>query len=87
MGKPLRVHKEEEPMHFGELMPIADLVLASSQRTDTYTRPITEEERNSFNPACRNGGYRSNNNPDPKYQTDANGRFVKSKCKRSSHGG
>lgn len=39
-----------------------------------------------LNPACKNGGYRSSNKPDPKYQTDSQGRFLKSgRC--SSHGG
>lgn len=30
-------------------MPLDQLVLAPSQRTDTYRREITEEERNSYN--------------------------------------
>jgi hypothetical protein len=41
-------------------------------------------KRYILNPACRNGGYRSNNNPDPKYQTDANGRFVRPKGRLSN---
>lgn len=43
-------------------------------------------KRYIINPACKNGGYRSSNRSDPKYQTDSQGRFVKS-GRRSSHGG
>jgi hypothetical protein len=33
-------------------------------------------KRYIVNPACKNGGYRSTNDPDPKYQTNVQGKFV-----------
>ena len=45
----MRVQQEDAPVVFGETMPLDQLVLAPSQRTDTYRREITEEERNSYN--------------------------------------
>lgn len=34
---------------YGETMPVEELESADSVRTDTYQRPITEEERASYN--------------------------------------
>lgn len=45
----MRVQQEDTPVVFGETMSLDQLVLAPSQRTDTYRREITEEERNSYN--------------------------------------
>ena len=45
-------------------------------RTNQFT--ITPNGRRYIiNPACENGGYRDNNNPDPKYATDNQGRFIR----------
>lgn len=45
----MRVQRETPALVFEDHMPMDQLILAPSQRTDTYTRPITEEERNSLN--------------------------------------
>lgn len=45
----MRVQRETPALVFEDRMPMDQLILAPSQRVDKYTRPITEEERNSFN--------------------------------------
>lgn len=37
-------------------------------------------KRYILNPACKNGGYRTTNDPDPKYATDSQGRFIRAKA-------
>jgi hypothetical protein len=51
----MRVQREKPTMEFGEYMPLDQLVLANTTRQDKYPRPITEDERNSFNQEIADG--------------------------------
>lgn len=44
----LKVQRDTPPMEYGDKMDLDRLVLATSTRTDTYRRPISEAERASY---------------------------------------